>query len=1485
MADVAKRLANLSPDQKELLLKKLREQHREKQEQQTTPTIPRAPRNQPLPLSFGQEQIWLLSQFEGGNSAYNIPTALQIQGALQIDILERSVNLLIARHDALRTAIEIIDDFPKQILRHDASILMDVHDLRSFSNVEQEKEIQNRIAEEAQRPFDLRVAPLLRVSLLQLASQDYLLIVVIHHIISDGWSMGVFVKELLALYDAISQGNPSPLSELPFQYGDFTQWQRERLQGQYLDKLLNYWKNRLSGKLPLLQLPTDHPRPPRQNFRGATQTFTFSGDLTIALNRLSIQAGVTLFMTVLAAFDVLLYRYSGQEDIIVGVPIANRKGVEFEAMIGLFMNTLALRADLSGNPTFFDVLSRVRRMTLDAQEHQELPFAQLIAALHPERDMSHAPVYQHIFAFENMPMPVLNLPHIKLTPLPIFNQTAKVDCALVFTEIESCLSGFLEYNTDIFNAATIERMLEHFRILLEGIVANPNQRIAEIPLLTAAERQLFLPSEETLPILPSRCMHQFFEEQADRRPDAIALTFGNAQMTYQQLNRKANQVAHYLRQRGVGPEVMVGICMERSFEMIIGVLGVLKAGGTYLPLDPAYPQERLNFMIQDSRLSLLLTQAALREKLLCDLNLAICCLDADWPEISLESDANIESGVTPDNLAYVIYTSGSTGQPKGVLVTHAGIPNLAEVVISTCHISEQSRVLQFASLSFDASVYEMATTFLAGATLCLANKEQLLPNTPLLRIIREQSITMALLPPSVLTLLEASDIPALQTIVSGGEACSAEIIRKWSSERQFVNAYGPTEATVCATFYPDVNHTIPFCLGYAMPNVTIYILNSNLQICPIGVPGELHIGGIGLARGYLNRPELTAEKFIANPFARFPGERLYKTGDLARYLPDGRIDFLGRIDHQVKIRGYRIELGEIESVLKQHPSVSEAIAITRQTASGDTQLLAYVVFHVNQSTAVGELRDFMKRYLPEYMLPAIIIPLANLPLTPNGKIDRQALPLPETERIAGSEQYAAPRTELERILADIWSNLFHVEKIGIHDDFFDIGGHSLLTVTLIVRLKNILHVDLLPRDIFEAPTIARLAERIHLSRQSKCEEKSELPVDFEAEIMLDPSIIPHVENIKTTASVFLTGATGFLGAFLLYELLRHNENSVFCLVRAATVEEGKNRIRRNLEAYQIWDVQFEKKIFPVIGDLSQPLFGLSLQQFDELAERISMIYHNGAVVNFLYPYAALKNANVLSTQEVLRLAVQKGAIPVHYISTLSVFDSPQYSKNPVIYEQEQLTCPASLQTGYAQSKWVAEHLVMSAGKRGVPVVIYRPGRISGHSLSGVCNTADLSSSLLKGCIQLGYAPDQAMLLDVTPVDYASQAITYLARQQESYGKVFHIVNPKFFEWKQFVAWLAQIGYQIQLVPYPTWQAELMRFAVTEKRENALYPFLPMFLGSGNMPSLQRFDCQQTLRGLEGSNINCPPPNERLFQTYFTYFIQSGFLSPPPQRSL
>ncbi len=962
-----------------------------------------------LPLSFAQQRLWFLDQLVPNNAFYNTPAAVRLAGLLNLAALEETFNEIVRRHEALRTTFVQVNGQPVQVIASTLTIPLPVIDLRSLPEAERENEVQRLTTKEAQRSFDLSKDALLRVTLLRLDESEHILLLILHHIVSDGWSMGVLIREIAALYAAISNQQPSPLPPLPIQYADFAHWQREWLQGEVLATQLAYWRQQLDG-ISVLNLPTDRPRPAVQTYQGATQLLQLPKSLSEALEALSQQEGVTLFMTLLAAFQILLYRYTQQEDIAVGSAIANRNRSEIEELIGFFVNSLVLRTDLSGNPTFQELLSRVREVALGAYAHQDLPFEKLVEELHPERHLNQNPLFQVVFALQNAPMESLELSGLKLSPLQFVDTgTTRFDLEFHLWErkqnnglgVDSSagISGFVVYSTDLFDAATINRMLGHFQTLLEGIIANPEERIADLSILSKAEHhQLVVDWNNTQVDYPKDpCIHQLFEAQVNETPDAIAVVFEEQQLTYRELNTRSNKLAHYLQKQGIGAEVLVGLCVERSIEMVVGMLGILKAGGAYVPLDPTYPPDRLSFMLEDAQVPVLLTQQQWVERLRSP-KAKLICLDKDWEMISQESEHNSSSNVTKNNLAYVVYTSGTTGKPKGVQIEQGGLLNLVFWHQQTFAISPLDRATQVAGVAFDACGWEIWPYLSAGASIYFANDEIRRSPEQLREWLVSKSITISFLPTPLaekLLLLDWSNNAALRIVLTGGDKLNQ--YPSLSHPFQVVNNYGPTENTVVTTsgIVPIREQgDIAPAIGRPIANTQVYVLDRYLQPLPIGVPGELYIGGHGLARSYLNRPDLTAERFISNPYSNKPEARLYKTGDLVRYRPDGNIEFLGRLDDQVKIRGYRVELGEIESVLSQHRAVLQTVVTTREDAS-EKRLIAYVVLNAEyEQLKAGMLKveSSEDNQQPANLQPATLEQPANLqPPTQTQLQDEQVL--------------------------------------------------------------------------------------------------------------------------------------------------------------------------------------------------------------------------------------------------------------------------------------------------------------------------------------------------------------------------------------------------------------------------------------------------------------------------------------------------------------
>ncbi|OLT62072.1 non-ribosomal peptide synthetase [Moorena bouillonii] len=2166
---------------------------------------------QVYPLSYGQKNIWFLWQLAPQGHHYNLSFAIRIYSQADIITWQQTFKVLRQRHPLLRSTFPKVSE--QAVLQVHQNQELDF--LQIDATTWSEDELHKRVTEAHRHPFDLEKEPVMRVRCFTCSEQEQVLLLTIHHIAWDGWSMNLIIKELPQLYQAQRAGVEASLPELKHSYQDYVRWQRELVESQEGESLWDYWQQKLAGELPVLNLPTDRKRPPIQTYNGGSYPFKLSEKLTQQLKTLAQKEDVTLYMLLLAVFQVLLSRYSGQKDVLVGSHTFGRSKAEFAPIVGYFVDSVVMRADLSGNPCFTDFLSQVRHTVLEALAHQDYPFVLLVERLQPPRDPSRSPIFQVSFLLQNFiqqqsqdirklltnrTKALVDWGGLKVEPFILDQYESLFDLLLEMVEEDSYVTGVLKYNTDLFDEHTIARMADHFENLLALIVSNPEQRVGQLPLLSEAERQQLLVEWNNTKIdYPTdKCIHEIFEAQVEKNPEAVAVVFEEQKLTYSELNSKANQLARYLQHLGVKPEVLVGICYERSVEMVIALLATLKAGGAYVPIDPSYPPQRLAYMLADAEVLVLLTTPALM-KLMPEHQAQLVCWEQDGEAISSQSIENPFSGVNYQNLAYVIYTSGSTGKPKGAMNTHGGICNRLLWMQDAFSLTSSDKILQKTPFSFDVSVWEFFWPLLVGATLVVAKPEGHKDSGYLRDLIAQEQITTLHFVPSMLKVFlqedKLEDCSSLKRVICSGEALSVQVQEKFFEKLgcELHNLYGPTEAAIDVTWWPCVpdkqQKIIP--IGRPIANIQMYILDQHQQPVPIGVAGELHIAGAGLARGYLKREELTQQKFIPNPFDQSQDtekSKLYKTGDLARYLPDGNIEFLGRIDHQVKMRGFRIELGEIESAIEEHPGVEETLVTLRENQVGQQQLVAYIVpnykgsrqvkqllqweqegrlktgyqyhlpngmviVHLNQNETdflyqeifenaeyfqhgirinegdcifdvganigmfslfasqqvkdleifafepippvfkvlemntelyiskvklfecglsnqtrmetftyypensvvsglyadqnqeqemmktflsnkqketgeksklssqeleqvssymfqtqqqvncqlrtlsevireqgveqidllkidvekselevlegiesedwskikqivvevhdingrlaaveellkaqgyqlkiqqetflektqiyniyglrqwgskeidsqrskqvsknrellenqldswqevfnerihselgqftdpffniagwrssydnqpipveqmriwagdivtqvlaqkpesvweigcgtgmllfqiapqtqnyygtdisnvsleyikqqieqepdkygdvslaqkradnmadiadnsfdvvllssivqyfpsveyllqvieesirvvkpggmivlgdirsfplmrafhssvqlyqatpslsrqqllekidrqmeeekellvspelfvalkekhpeithvqirlqrgtehnelnkyrysvllhieaqpgkvitptvesgaslsvqqienylrdkgpesicfsglvngrvandvdlvellsqpeskqnvqqlrqfleskpvngidperlhqlssdngyslelcwsaegspelmdgvfvrselakegivltpltqksvaasnwnnygnnplssqfrkelIPQLREYLQSRLPEYMVPSGLMVLSQLPLTPNGKVDRKALPAPDFVSSLSTE-YVAPQTETQKVLADIWAEVLGIEKVGIHDKFFELGGHSLLAIQVISRVRAAFSIELKLQDLFESPTVAGVAQAIE--KRNDGTQVTNQVKDLRAEVILDSKIQNQsvaFEDITEPKNIFLTGATGFLGVYLLSELLEQTQGNIYCLVRATSSEKGKQRLQRALESYSLWNETKSSRIIPVIGELSAPLLGLDESQFNHLASQMDVIYHNGAWVNFVYSYSVLKPANVLGTHEVLRLASQTKIKPVHFISTMSVFSSSAYSDKQVIFESDSLDYTPDNDDGYAESKWVAEKLVMEARDRGLPVCIYRPGRITGHSQTGFCNTEDLFSRMIKGCIQLGAVPNlEGVFSDIVPVDYVSKAIFNISQQKESLGKAFHMVNPNDIYVNEAFNMIRSWGYPIEQMDYEKWRTKLI-CQTENSNENALYPLLSLF--SEELPvnaEMPRYDCKHTIHGLADTDIVCPSVDSKLLNTYYSYFKSSGFLNAP-----
>ncbi|HEX3252481.1 MAG TPA: amino acid adenylation domain-containing protein, partial [Pyrinomonadaceae bacterium] len=1073
VTDRLKQLNELSPAKRALLFRMMQQEAARSAE-----TIPRRQQHDSAPLSFAQQRLWFLDQFAPGLSLYNIPAAIRLTGSLNVEALTKSLREIVRRHESLRTSFTLEDQQPRQRIMPPFVPSLTILNLEGRGEEEQRGEVKRVIAGEVETGFDLSAGPMLRAKLLRLRAEEHILVVTMHHIVSDGWSMSVFFREVIVLYEAFAIGRPSPLPELPIQYPDFAAWQRERLTESYLDEQLEFWKQQLGGTLPALDLPADRPRPAVQTFRGETRTLLVPESTVTRLKQLGNSEDATLFMVTLAIFQLLLHRYTSQHDIATGVPVAGRERVELEGLIGFFVNTVVMRTRAIGNQTFRELLRQVREVALGALAHQDVPFEKLVEELQPERDMSRSPLFQAMFMLQNTAATdVTELRSLAVEPLKVESRSSKFDVTLSLSEVEQGLRGSLEYNIDLFLPERMEQFSRHFCRLAEAVAIDPDRNVSTLPMLTASERRVLLEeyNDNAQQYPRDLTLADLFEQQVARTPEAIALIAGDERLTYTELNHEAEQLALHLARLGVGPESLVGVCVERSARLVTALLAVLKSGGVYLPLDPAYPAERLRLMLEDSDAGVLLTE---RESIgdLPVSGVKVAYVD----EVDREVEGKCSRrGLQPEHLAYVIYTSGSTGKPKGVAVTHSSLVNFLFSMQQEPGLTSRDVLLAVTSLSFDIAALELYLPLTVGATVHVCNSAEATDGERLLQLLASSKATaMQATPATWRMLINRGWRPEHKLkVLCGGEALTRDIAEQLlSNGAPLWNLYGPTETTIWSTLKLLRSNEETITIGRPIANTQVYLLDHHLEPVPAGVIGEVYIAGDGLARGYLHRPDLTAEKFLPDPFVQRPGARMYRVGDVARFRAGGEIEYLGRTDQQVKVRGYRIELGEIETALSERSEVRECAVVVREDGEGEKQLVAFVVPEGPVEPHRTDLREGLRGRLPDYMVPAIFVFVEALPLTTNGKLNRRALLDVQVEQQA--RDFDAAQTPTQEMLANIWSEVLRVERIGINDNFFELGGHSLLATQVISQVRQNFHVELALRNLFETPTVSGLASTI-----------------------------------------------------------------------------------------------------------------------------------------------------------------------------------------------------------------------------------------------------------------------------------------------------------------------------------------------------------------------------------------------------------------------
>lgn len=1448
----------------------------------THPGHPGRPSHPSYPMSCEQESIWLNDQFQEGASRYLESWTYRLRGARVVPTaVQAALDGIVARHEALRSRLHLVDGEPRQTVLPPGPVELEVRRVAPGR-------LPAALTEAATRPVALDRPPLLRATLLRLRPDthggddgDAVLVVAVHHAVVDGWCWSLLDTEFSALYRAALDGSDPDLPELSLQFGPYAQARPAPAQAS-----LEYWRRTLAGAPRESSFPADRPRPAVLGTGGDRVEFTLGPDLVKGVRALARRARTTPFAVLATALGALLARSSGRQDVVIGTPVSRRDDERLEPMLACLTDVMPLRQHLSPDASFAELTARTKATVWDAVRHRDVAFSHLVRDLGVERSTGRFPLFQVVFGLDDAPAPALDLPGVTAERLYVHGGTAKYDVFLHVVPEAGGLHGYWEFSTDLFDRVTAERLTGRLTALLAAAVADPDRPLAELDVLPPEEHALLEQwAHGPAPAGDRPLAHEAVADRARRTPDALAIVHGDRTLTYAQLEAAAANLAAHLVARGaVGQPV--GICLRRSPELAVAVLGVLKAGGCYLPLDPDYPAERLAFMAADSGIRTVLTQRDL-----VDLVERVGMVDAEPVVVDNLPPAPVPAvplpAAGPDDLGYLIYTSGSTGRPKGVAMPHRALANLLAWQRDRSAAGTGTRTLQFTPIGFDVAFQELFGTWTTGGTLVMADDEVRRDPARLLDLLADRRVERLFLPFVALQQLAeyacatGRRLPELREVATAGEQLFAtpalrEFFRTCAPEAVLDNHYGPSETHVVVAerlaedpaSWPDLPP-----IGRPIAGARVLVLDEALRPVPPGTTGELCVAGPVLADGYLDRPDLTAERFVLRD-----GTRFYRTGDLVRHLPDGRLQYLGRGDDQVKIRGHRVETGEIEAVLRALPAVTDAAVVAQDSPTG-RRLVAHYLTAAGDAAAPHPtaVRQALAERLPEYMVPAAVLKLESFPLTPSGKLDRAALPRPERSdtRPEPSTSFAAPTTPTERRIARIWSDLLGVTRIGVQDDFFALGGHSLLATRLVLALREELGVRIPPGAVSASATVAALAALADGNDVAVTDA-----LDLPAEIDLPADIVPAEQTVTAAAEapthVLLTGATGFLGAFTLSALLNRTDATVHCLVRGTDPEHAGKRLRLALETYGLWDEHRAHRITVLHGDLARPSLGLSEDAFDDLARTVDAVHHVGAAVNLVSSYGRLKAATVDGTAEILRLAARHRTVPVHHVSTVGVYAGtaphpigPEHPTGP----------PEALEHGYTQSKWVAEGLVEQARRRGLPVTMYRPTRIAGHSRTGACQTGDYLWLMLKGCVQAQAAPARVdTAFDLAPVDYVADAVVALSLLPGTTGRTFHLAAGRLLRLETALGWLRTLGYHLPEVSPRAW---LDRIGADPG--NAAFPLLGTLAaeltGGGSEGSLT-FDPTATDAALASTDVLRPEVDRELFGRCAAYFTATGWLPGP-----
>lgn len=1439
------------------------------------------------PLSSAQNRLFMLNTMDKNNISYNNPIIINMSGNVDIDKLERAFKLLIKRQESLRTSFKLINDEPAQKIWKDIDFKLDRVDASEFN-------IDDILVE----PFDLSKAPLFKAKFITLPDNKYVLFMDFHHIIFDGTSLGIVLKELTKLY------NDESLEALNINYKDYAVWQQEYLNSDALKKQEDFWSNMFRDELPVLNLPTDFPRPGFKSFEGERISFEIDKKLTQKLKALSNANSSTLYMVLFSAYNILLSKYSNQEDIIVGSPSAGRQLTDLHDIVGMFVNTLAFRNYPKGDIRYTDFLKEIKENTLRAYANQDYPLEDLVSKLNLNRDPSRNPLFDTIFVLQNEEIGNLDIDGLKCDSYILEYQGSKVDLLLEATERENGISFIFEYCSKLFKKETIERMAKHFTNILEEIIDEPELRLSQINMMSIAETEQILNEfNDTYSIYPrNKTIHELFEAQAAKKPNKPAVIFNDKELTYKELNDTANSLASVLRKKGVGPDSIVGIMVEKSHEMMIGILGILKAGGAYLPIDRKYPDERIKYMLQDSGAKILLSQKNILDELdLEQLEYNGIIIDLFEDELYTKSTPNLKLINKPSDLAYIIYTSGSTGKPKGVMVEHK---NVIRLVINTNYINfdEDERILQTGSIVFDASTFEFWASLLNGFSLYLGDEFIILNAENMKSTIQKYNITTLWMTSPLFNQLSQQDaeiFAGVRNLLVGGDALSPKHInmaRNANKNLNIINGYGPTENTtfsVCFSIDKDYEFNIP--IGRPISNSTAYILNKYNKLQPIGIPGELCLGGDGVARGYVNAEELTNRKFVRDPYR--PNYKMYRSGDMARWLPDGTIEFLGRMDNQVKVRGFRIELGEIETQLLKHGSIKEGTVIVKEDASGAKYLCAYFV--ADKKLTVSELRKHLTENLPDYMIPSYFVQLESMPLTPNGKIDKKLLPEPEGSINTGAE-YVAPEGTAERKIADVWKEVLNIDRVSIEDNFFYIGGNSLKAIQIVSKLM--VDFDITINHIFKHQTIRELAKHIILKENNLRAKLDKLKENYKIQAkssLEDSSLKAELKayegknkkylsiDLKETSdykNILITGATGYLGSNLVGQLLRNTNLNVYTIIRGNSLEAAKSRVKGKLEFYFGQDLlnTYGNRLFILGGDLSKDKLGLSDENYVSLSNNIDAVINCAANVKHYGKYNEFYEANIKSVENLITFAADSKVKDLHHVSTISVASGLINNVESVLFTEYDHDLGQKTDNYYAQTKLEAEKLILKARERGLNCNIYRLGNITFNSHSGVFqeNIGDNAFySLMRSYIKLNAMPDlKAEDLDFSFVDYVCNSIIELMKVNNLKNETFHIYNPNCISLSSMRSILNDIGFNIKELNYDKF-LDLMYEGYSNPK---LAPFIETILLHTHAieqigETAFNVNCDKTILILKELGFNWPSVNSDHIKNMIEYCKKVNFI--------